>query len=175
MRLHGSHDEGCLLAFHDADLRLWPLVEQMLAEEALVEAEILGDAFLETFFLVHPVLVSFVPPAVRLVLHDVAGAHPLLAVDLPEDDVAPLRGSDAIVLVDGLHDGGIEPQLLHQSGREPLPEGAVGRVRLADQFHRQLPERRWWRQWLCWMEVDHLLPHPGMVVEILLRPVVVAA
>lgn len=65
-------------------------------------------------------------------IFDVACAHLLLLVNLPEDDVSPVCCSDAVVLIDALNDGCVEVQALCAACREPLPEGAFGRMALPD-------------------------------------------
>ena len=119
----GEYECG-LLALDNADVSLGTLGQQVLAEEALLQFPIGRQLPSGHHSAVHPALMA-TAVAVGTVLHDVAGAHALLLVDLPEDDFRVRGGSDKVVFVHVLQGSGLEVEAGCGVAGEPLPEVAL--------------------------------------------------
>lgn len=176
----GCHDDGCLLAFHEAYLCIGTARKQMLSEEALAQVEALWQVVLLKQFAVHPR--AILPPvAVRFVAHNLSGAHLSLLVYLPEDDPALIIGTYLVVVV--YLPESVLTDVEHWCHKVlcPFPENALRRVVLAEEMRWQWDE--WWRWWrwggLAMGERKFapavFLPHPWVVLEVFLGSIVVAA
>ena len=123
-RTAGGHDEGGLLALHDAHVVVWAACQQVLSEEALVELPVLRQQSVADQLRVRPALIA-ATVAVGMVLHDVTAVNMAEVVYLPEDDVGLVGGAEQVVVVDltePLGRNGKSPR--HVVGH-PLPEGAL--------------------------------------------------
>ena len=123
-RTAGGHDEGGLLALHDAHVVVGATGQQVLSEEALIELPVLWQHSVANQLDVRPALIA-AAVAVGMVLHDVSAVYLSEVVYLPEDDVG-LVGSSQLVVVEDLTESlmrdGKSP--CHVVG-QPLPEGAL--------------------------------------------------
>lgn len=101
IRITGSHDEGSLLTFDDADMGLFAKRQEVLAEEALVKLEVERKQSLANHAGVSPTLETL-SVSVGTISHDVSGMYLLTFVNLPEDDITLTGGTYIVVIKDSL-------------------------------------------------------------------------
>ena len=147
----------------------------MLPEEALIELPVEWQESLLDEQPVRPALIA-AAVTVRAVLHDVAAVHLPQAVYLPEDDVPPSCGADAVILIDALHLFWRDAEPLGKIRGEPLPERAAGRMASDDKVCRKRRERRELRQPRgCMLRWNRNTLCLGVVAEVFRGFAVVAA
>ena len=173
--MYGSHDKRRLLAFHETHGGVRTYRQQVLAEEALYQREVLSQQALANHSSMYPALIALTM-AIGTVLHDMTGTNTLMFIDLPEDDLATTGGSDVIVIVEALGCFFADAQLLSTRYAKPLPKGAVWRVALCHIALRQRFNDNGSRR-LLYDDLQGLLvrPCPWLVAEELCGFVVVAA
>ena len=173
-RTGGSHDEGGLLAFHQADVLVGIACQQVLAVEALVERPVLWQLACTDQRYVRPPLIA-AAMSVGMVLHDVAAVYLPLVVYLPEDDVAASGGSQQIVVVDAPDIIGRQMEALGHIGDQPIPESALWRMAAVDEGHGQRLEGRQRLRLAMVVRIGLGFGGPLVVAVVVRRLVVVAA
>ena len=123
-RSAGGHDEGGLLALHDAHVVVGATGQQVLSEEALIELPVLWQHSVANQLDVRPALIA-AAVAVGMILHDVTTVDLLEVVYLPEDDVGLVGGSKLVVVEDLTESLRRDGKSLCYVVGQPLPEGAL--------------------------------------------------